>query len=52
MMREDNDPKHAATVTNELFTSKQIYMLQSLSQNPDLNPTEDLGHDLLMNVHR
>lgn len=39
---QDNNPKHKARVTMELFKTKHIYVLEWPSQSPDLNPIINL----------
>ena len=50
--QHDNDPKHSAKATLEWLRNKEINVLEWLSQIPDLNPIENLWHDMKIAVHQ
>ena len=43
---QDNDPKHTSRVAKEYFTSKDVNWWRTPPESPDMNPIENLLHEL------
>ena len=49
-LQHDNDPSHIVKDTLEWLRNKKINVLEWRSQSPNLNPIENLWHDLKIAV--
>ena len=43
---QDNDPKHTSSLAKAFFEENEINWLRTSLESPDLNPIEDLWHEL------
>ena len=49
---QDNDPKHTSRVAKEFFTTNNINWWRTPPESPDMNPIENLWHELKEYVRR
>ena len=49
---QDNDPKHVSEYTQEYFVRKNINWWRTPPESPDLNPIENLWHELKEFIRR
>ena len=45
----DNDPKHTSKAAREFLEEKDVFWWRTLAESPDLNPIENLCHELKVN---
>lgn len=45
-LMQDNDPKHASRVAQDFYTVKSINWWKTPAESPDLNPIENLWHEM------
>lgn len=43
---QDNDPKHTSRLAKEFFEDKSVNWWKTPTESPDLNPIENLWHEL------
>lgn len=48
----DNDPKHTSILAREFLSSNNIVWWRTLAESPDLNPIENMWHELKENIRR
>ena len=49
---QDNDPKHTSKKAVEFFEQKRIHWWKTPPESPDLNPIENLWHELKEYIRR
>ena len=51
-LMQDNDPKHVSGYTRKFFQRKRINWWKTPPESPDLNPIENLWHELKEYIRR
>lgn len=51
-LMQDNDPKHAANMTKDWLQAHSVNWWKTPAESPDLNPIENLWHDLKEYIRR
>ena len=51
-LMQDNDPKHVSGYTQEYFLRKSINWWRTPPESPDLNPIENMWHELKEHIRR
>ena len=49
---QDNDPKHASTMTRDWLEANSVNWWKTPAESPDLNPIENLWHELKEHIRR
>ena len=49
---QDNDPKHTSKSAKEFFTNNRVNWWKTPPESPDLNPIENLWHELKEFIRR
>ena len=49
---QDNDPKHTSRIASDFFDKKDINWWKTPAESPDLNPIENLWHELKEYIRR
>lgn len=51
-LMQDNDPKHASLLAKSFYESKGITWWKTPAESPDLNPIENVWHELKEHIRR
>ena len=49
---QDNDPKHTSNYAKTWMEEKGVNWWKTLPESPDLNPIENMWHELMEYIHR